>query len=282
MTEPATAEGAAVAYCADMVQKHDPDRFLTVMLAPAPLRGGLASLYAFNLEIAKTREAVTEGMIGDIRLQWWRDAVDECFSDKQPRRHAVVEALAETIRRHDLSRDPFDRLIAARAADLDDEPPATRAALADYLDGTAVALADLALGVLGIEDRDRIKAGREAALAFATIGQVRALPSLLLQRRNRLPLEMMNDHRIDTRALSEMVFHPSLGDLIEELCDTAAAHVLAARSVRPAAAYPVVAQARIADWYRKRLKRADYNPFSHSIEKKPVLLPLLLMADRVI
>jgi len=145
-----------------------------------------------------------------------------------------------------------------------------------------VTLADLAFGILGVTSEDQRRAGREAALAFATIGQVRALPSLLQQRRHRLPLDMVNDHRIDMRALSEMVYHPSLGDLIEDLCDQAAEHILAARSVRPAAAYPVIAQARIAECYRKRLQRKDYNPFLPSIEKKPVLLPFLLMVDRIL
>lgn len=281
MAEVAKSEMSAVSYCADQVQKHDPDRFMTVMLAPLTLRGDLVSLYAFNLEVAKTRETVSEGLIGSIRLQWWRDAIDECYGSKQPRRHAVVEALAETIRRHDLPREPFDRLLTARAADLDDEPPATMEAFNAYLDGTAVSLAELALCVLQVEDEARLVAGREAARAFATIGQMRALPSLLQQRRHRLPKTLIKAHGVDTSALAEMQYHPALGDLIEELCDQALHHILAARTVRPTTAYPVIAQARIADCYRQRLLKTGYDPFQQSIEKKPVLLPLLLMLDRL-
>lgn len=281
MAETAKPEMSAISYCADQVQKHDPDRFMTVMLAPPNLRGDLVSLYAFNLEVAKTRETVSEGLLGDIRLQWWRDAIDECYGPGQPRRHAVVEALAETIQRHDLPRDPFDRLLTARAADLDDEPPATLNAFNAYLDGTAVTLAELALRVLQVDDEARQVAGRKAALAFATIGQVRALPSMLQQRRHHLPASLIRAHGVDTGALAEMQHHAALGALIEELCDQASHHILAARTVRPTTAYPVIAQARIADCYRRRLIRTGYNPFLQSVEKKPVLLPLLLMLDRV-
>lgn len=278
MTGTSTADNTA--YCADLVQQHDPDRFLTVMLAPMARRADLASLYAFNLEVAKTREAVSEGMIGDIRLQWWREAVEECFAGGPVRRHAVVEALAETIRRHDLPRAPFDRLLDARAADLDDEPPATREDFNAYLDGTATPLADLALAVLGIDAPDRVAAGRAAALGFATIGQIRALPHLLRQRRHHLPSSLLDQHDVDRFALSEMRFHPALGNALLALCEKAEGHILQARSVRPSDAYPVIALARIADFYRRRLVRAGGNPFVPPIEKKPVLLPLLLMLDR--
>ncbi len=277
-TEP---NSTAIAYCADMVQRDDPDRFLTVMLAPMARRGDLASLYAFNLEVAKTREAVSEGLIGDIRLHWWREAVEECFSGGSVRRHAVIEALAGTIRRHNLPREPFERLLEARANDLDDKPPATLDDFNAYLDGTATPLADLALAVLGVDDPSRVKASREAALAFATIGQIRALPHLLRQRRHRLPGELLDDHGVDRSDLAEMRFHPALGRLVTDLCSRSEAHILAARSVRPAGAFAVIALARIADCYRRRLVRAGGDPFLHSIEEKPVLLPLLLMLDRI-
>lgn len=281
MAEQQPPNQSAISYCADLVQKHDPDRFMTVMLAPTDRRAGLASLYAFNLEVAKTREAVSEGMIGDIRLQWWRDAIEECFSGKHPRRHAVVEALAETIRRHDLPRGPFDVLIDTRAQDLYEDPPADMEAFNTYIEGTSVTLADLALCVLGIQNEGQCMAARNAARAFAIIGQLRALPVMLRQRRNRLPLSLMREHGVDARALSEMVFHPSLGDLVEALCERAEAEILAARTVKPSGAYPVIAQARIADCYRKRLLKVGFNPFLPSIEEKPVFLPLLLMLDRL-
>ena len=81
------------AYCAELVRQQDSDRYLTALFAAAALRADLFALYAFNVEVARGREAVSEPMLGHIRLQWWRDAIAECFSGT-PRHHQVVEPLA--------------------------------------------------------------------------------------------------------------------------------------------------------------------------------------------
>src|SRR5271157_2668701 len=64
---------------AALVQRHDRDRFQTVLFAPAARREALFALYAFNYEIARVRESVTEPMIGQIRLEWWRESIAAAF-----------------------------------------------------------------------------------------------------------------------------------------------------------------------------------------------------------
>src|SRR4051794_28190129 len=91
-----------------IVRRHDRDRFLTALFAPAARREALFALYAFNFEVAKTREVVSEPMLGQIRLQWWREAVDEIFAGGRVRSHEVVQPLAEAIRGGRLSRTHFD------------------------------------------------------------------------------------------------------------------------------------------------------------------------------
>src|SRR6476661_6084406 len=74
---------------AALVRHHDRDRFQTVLFAPAARREALFALYAFNYEIARVRESVTEPMLGQIRLQWWREAVDAGYAGTLPRHHVV-------------------------------------------------------------------------------------------------------------------------------------------------------------------------------------------------
>ncbi|MBC8451687.1 MAG: squalene/phytoene synthase family protein, partial [Rhodospirillaceae bacterium] len=81
------------------------------MFAPSAHREALFALYAFNIEISKTREVVSEAMLGAIRLQWWRDSVDTLYSDIPLRQHTVIEALQPFVTAHQLSRAHFDRLI---------------------------------------------------------------------------------------------------------------------------------------------------------------------------
>src|SRR5690606_14627189 len=81
--------------CIDEVRRRDHDRFLTALLAPADRRAALFALYAFNAEIARVREAVSEPMLGQIRLQWWRETV-EALTRGEVRGHEAAAALAET------------------------------------------------------------------------------------------------------------------------------------------------------------------------------------------
>ncbi len=81
-------------YCGELVRRHDPDRFLLTLFAPASMRESLFALYAFNYEIAKTRETVTETQLGLIRLQWWRDAISAIYDRGDVAAHHVLTPLA--------------------------------------------------------------------------------------------------------------------------------------------------------------------------------------------
>jgi phytoene synthase len=81
------------AYLLAEAKRRDPDRYLCALFAPADRRDDLLTLLLFNDELARIPAAVTQSMTGLIRLQWWRDAVDELLTGRSPRRHPVVEAL---------------------------------------------------------------------------------------------------------------------------------------------------------------------------------------------
>src|SRR5215471_10103161 len=127
-----SAEAARLSPVAALVRRHDRDRYQTALFAPAARREALFALYAFNYEIARVRESVTEPMLGQVRLQWWRENIAAAFERGPVRHHPVVEALSATIRDLALTREHFDRLIDAREADLSGEPPASLNALEDY------------------------------------------------------------------------------------------------------------------------------------------------------
>src|SRR5260370_38835805 len=95
---------------AALVQRHDRDRYQTVLFAPAARREALFALYAFNYEIAGGRESVTEPMLGRIRLQWRRETIAAAFDSGPVRTHIVVEPLTAIIREPPLPRAHSERL----------------------------------------------------------------------------------------------------------------------------------------------------------------------------
>ena len=106
----------------ETLKKADPDRYRTAMFAGASLRPKLLTLYAFHYELAKVPELVSEPMLGAIRYQWWRDCVDEIYTDKPVRRHEVATPLSEVLRGSDVPRFWIDRLIDGRQRDIDPRP----------------------------------------------------------------------------------------------------------------------------------------------------------------
>lgn len=107
--------------CARIVERGDPDRFLALMAAPVALRARLFPLYAFNVEVARAPWVTQEPGIAEIRLQWWRDALDEIAAGGRVRAHEVVGPLAEVVRGAALPVPMLDAMVAARRWDIYDE-----------------------------------------------------------------------------------------------------------------------------------------------------------------
>ncbi len=75
------------------IRRVDEDRWLSSRYAPKQSRHALIALYALNYELAKVRTTVSEDMLGAIRFQWWREALEEIETGKPAREHEVVSAL---------------------------------------------------------------------------------------------------------------------------------------------------------------------------------------------
>jgi phytoene synthase len=228
---------------AALVRRHDRDRYQTVLFAPAARREALFALYAFNYEIARVRESVTQPMLGQIRLQWWRENIAAAFEGGPVRHHPVAEVLTTVIRNLRLSRDHFDRLIDGRETDLADEPPASLGAFEDYAEATSARLVYLALEVLGVHDPPASDVGLHVGIAYSLAGLLRAMP---FRSRQIIPADIPTPNGVT------------------ELAAAASRHLQAARTRRnriPRSALPALLPAVVARHSLARLKRAGYNPF---------------------
>jgi phytoene synthase len=257
-----------LSYCADQVRRGDNDRYLTALHAPAARREALFALYAFNIEVAKTRETVSEPMIGQIRLQWWREAIDEAYSGKV-RDHAVLRPLAAAIEAHDLSRGHFDALIDAREFDLTEEPPETLEALIDYTRDTSSALIQLALEALGIGEGAAHDAARPVGIAWGLTGLLRAAAFHARAKRQYLPEALMQSAGADRADLFELRGGPALANVARAMAEEAHRQLSAGRAYRrdiPRAAIPALLPATLTEIYLKRLARQEHDVIAKPIE----------------
>ena len=264
-------QAASLSHCADLVRSADKDRFLSAMTARPGVRENLFALYAFNHEIAKISEVVSEPMLGQIRLQWWRDAIEECYAGT-PRRHQVVQALATAIQAGNLARALFETAIDAREADL--EPPAVQSLdqLTAYALGTSGSISRLAAQVTGAAEEADLLAAERIGTAWALVGLMRALPFQLRRRRCPLPLPLLKEAGISLTDLYEGRPVPGLPAAVRSVCGRAGDELSQARDrwgYAKRGLYGALSLGVLADAYLRQLRRCGYDPFDARMAQLP-------------
>jgi hypothetical protein len=173
--------GSDLFACAQLVEKADPERFRAIMTTPVEARAKLFPIFAMNVEVARAPWASQEEMIAEIRLQWWRDALEDIAKGQPARRHEVVTPLAQALT-PSLAAD-LDALTEARRWDIYRDPFEDQAALDRYLDQTSGTLFWVAARSLGAADEQTVRA---FGYAVGVAGWLRAVPEL--ESRGRIPL----------------------------------------------------------------------------------------------
>ena len=250
------------------MRRHDRDRFQTALFAPAGSRESLFALYAFNYEVARVRETVSEPVLGQIRLQWWRESIAAAFDGGPVRHHIVVEALTAVIRACALTRAHFDRMVDAREGDLGEAPWASLAALEEYAEATSARLVYLALESLGIREPAANKAAFHIGIGYALAGLLRAMPFQARAGRLVIPNDIAEQTRLDANDYRALRSTPALRAATEAIVAVAFGHLAAARAHRRSiarSALPALLPAIVAERSLARLKRAAYDPFDSAL-----------------
>jgi hypothetical protein len=180
--------------CFDLVAKGDPDRFAALMAVPVAAREVLLPIYAFNVEVVRAPWVASEPMIGEMRLQWWRDALEEIGADQAVRKHEVTTPLAKVLDGE--GAVILDKLVQARRWDLYTDAFEDARHFSEYLDATGGGLMWTAARGLGGSDE---QAFRDLGWASALANLFLAVPEL--EARGRKPVV---DGRADAiQALAE-------------------------------------------------------------------------------
>ncbi|MBM3618346.1 MAG: squalene/phytoene synthase family protein [Alphaproteobacteria bacterium] len=257
-------------YCASLTLRYDRERMLCVMLAPEKVRPALVALLAWNHEIAKVGEIVTDPMVGLIRYQWWRDALEEIYGKKSIRQHAVVQELAKAIEMHGLAQERFDTILTAREPDLETAPFRSQESLDAYALATGGGILMLWLDILGIRQQSAHDAAQHVGAAWALVGILRSIHHQAHLGRVLLP-------HVDVQELLQHGFNDDVANAVEIICDLAEEHIALARRMSvPPEAVSAMLLAVSAEDYLKRIRKAKYNPFDARVEKGRAIRALKL------
>jgi phytoene synthase len=258
-----TPESAA--YAAQYLRNTDRDRYLaTLVLDPRP-REAVTALYAFSADVSSVRERAREPAAGEIRLQWWADALTG-EGHGNVRQNPLAEALLSAIGEYGLPVPPLSRLIVARRFDLYQDPMPDLATFEGYAGETVSALYQLAAMILNggrpVETGD---AAGHLGVAHALVGHLRAFGYNASQGRISLPWDVFAACGVKEADVLAGQPNDGLAVALTKLSEIAAEHLRKAEAairVLPRELRPAFAPIAVL---RTQLKRIDVeSPFQRA------------------
>jgi phytoene synthase len=250
----------AYAHAAEIVRTNDRDRYLADLFAPEPARRHLFALHAFNSEVARVRDTVSEPGLGEVRLQFWHDAIRSGGAG-----HPVGQALAETIGAFDLPLGAFDNLIEARRFDLYDDPMPSLNDLEGYAGDTSSSLIQLAAIILGGgRDPGTAEIAGHAGVAYALTGLMRALPLHASRGQSYIPADLLKKHAVEPEKMFAGERTPALLAALSELRSVARRHAEVVRGLIGAidpAILPAFLPVALVGPQLDRMDRTGFDPF---------------------
>jgi 15-cis-phytoene synthase len=262
MSEVQSPEEAA-AFCADLVRTHDFPRYASTLFLPSVHRRPLLALYAFNVEISRVREVVSQPLPGEIRLRWWSDML---LSEN----HGGVEGspvaaeLLWAIRTWRLPIDRLVRLVEEHEFDLYNDPMPSLSALEGYANDTASALFACGARFLLRPSAEIDHIARHAGLAYGMTQVISALPMDTARRQLFVPLQLLEQNGSGQHEVFAAKQTPGMRVAIDGLIEEAKKHLDTALRLLaevPADVRPAFLPLALARRDLKRMSRADYDPF---------------------
>jgi 15-cis-phytoene synthase len=198
-----------------MARDGEPDRYLAATLSPAPQRAALIAVAAYAADLRRIPSVVKEPMMGEVRLQWWRDVIT-AFDRGETTGHPIADALAAAVRAHRLPALSLIAMTEARAFDLYEDPMPDAAAFAGYLAKTEAIPFALAETIL--TGRDTPATCDLAARSYGMARLLADLPSFLARGRVPLPLSLLDVHGLTGEALIAGQGGVELRALVQQAC----------------------------------------------------------------
>jgi phytoene synthase len=276
------ATNDSAGFCADLVRNHDFVRYASTLFMPAAQRRALLAIYAFNVEITRVRDHVSQPLPGEMRLQWWTDTLTGA-GHGGVEGNPVAAELMLVIGDYRLPVDLLSRLVDEHQFDLYNDPMPSMAALEGYLNDTASALFSLGARVASRPSEAIDHLARHAGLAQGLVQVIAALPWDAARRQLFMPLQLLEQHGSGTEEVFSGKQTPQARAAIDQLIGEAGAHLNTAFELLadvPPEARPIFLPLALVRRDLKRMSRADSDPFVPRVASRLRTLWILWRASR--
>ena len=277
-----SANAHDAAFCAGLVRDHDFTRYAATLFVPAEKRRALLALYAFNVEITRIRELVSQPLPGEIRLQWWTDMLAGAGHGGIEGNPVAAELLL-AIGAHGLPVDRLSKLIDAHIFDLYHDPMPDLAVLESHINDTSSTLLALSAKILGDASETAEQAADHGGLAQGAAQVIAMLPYDSARGQLFLPLDMLTAHGSSAAEVFLGKVTPKIRSALDQLIAGAQEQLATAQELLPQmpvdarrAFLPLALVQRDLD----RMARPDFDPFAlHVTSRLRVLWTLWRAAN---
>jgi 15-cis-phytoene synthase len=272
----------AAEFCAALVRSHDFARYASALFLPLGQRRALLAVYAFNVEISRVRELVSQPLPGEMRLQWWTDMLAGA-GHGGVEGNPVAAELKLAIQKYRLPVERLSRLIEEHQFDLYNDPMPTMAALEGYIQDTSSALLSLGAAIAGWQSPEIEHLARHAGLAQGMAQVMAALPQDASRRQLFLPLQLLESNGSSMEEVFAGKQTPKLRAALDGLIRETREHLNAAVELLgsvPPEVRPVFLPLALIDHDLMRMSRADSDPFKPQVMSRFRTLWTLWRASR--
>jgi phytoene synthase len=256
---------AGTNFVADELRRLDPDRYFASLVLKPETRSAVQAIYAFSADIASIRERARDPRAGEIRLQWWADALGG-EGHGAVRQNPLAAALLDAIAEYGLPTVPLLRLIAARRFDLYDDPMPDVTSFEGYAGETASVLHQYAAMILNggtpVEPGD---AAGHLGVAQALAGHLRAFGANAALGRIMLPWSVLSANGVNEAEIFTGRSSEGLAEALGQLAEMAREHAAkaeAAIAVLPPMIRPAFAAVALLPGQLALAERQVGAPFS--------------------
>jgi phytoene synthase len=266
----AGGDKASAEFCADLVRTHDFARYASTLFARPEQRRALLAVYAFNVEISRVREQVSQPLPGEVRLQWWTDMLAGA-GHGGVEGNLVAAELKLAIGTWHLPVERLSRLIDEHQFDLYNDPMPTMAALEGYINDTSSALFSLGAAIAGWQSDEIEHLARHAGLAQGMTQVMAALPLDASRRQLFVPQQLLESHGSSMEAVFAGKQTPKLRAALDQLIGEARSHLKTAFALlenAPPELRPIFLPLALVARDLKRMSRADNDPFAPHVASR--------------
>lgn len=220
------------AHCVDLVKTRDREGYLCGLLMPKEARIPYFALRAFNVEIASIKDnsnvfssndvnsSETTSLGSRLRMQWWRDALEVIYDDKDDTKkstvppsmipfnlsltkHPVVRSLQYSVQEKKMTRKFLERMLDARESDLDVSQLDTMDELVRYSEMTVGSLLYLTLESCNVINDEADDVACNIGIGIGIVNTIRSIAYRAASNRKEIgiPKEVMATYEVPERLL---------------------------------------------------------------------------------